>query len=444
MRLVLSARLYGGRFHGRTRNGEAEWPPSPRRLYCALVATAYRMQRPLSDAVRRALLMLERLDPPTIVAAPVAGQSCLQLYVPMNSRKREPQRQKKTIMQQVLGAGAMVHFVWCLPPGVEAEARVLCEVAGEMEYLGTSCDHVAAGGRLVDDVEAFEGDWWVPAAGSDSRAPAPGLLEELDRRHARMVSERRITGTPIISTGRRVSYRRRGQEGRRAYAFALDDLAGGRVAIDPREAILVAAWARHAAIECAPLVDMDAGYVSGHGDDRNRRISYLPLPTIAPKGREGRIRRVLLAEPTGLARGRRLSQAMAGAYLTRLGELEPVAALSPTTAERDAVVARYVSASRTWATVTPVVMPGHYRQRGRERVRVALERAGIGTPVRQIELRRAPAFPGAMSAEEYGVPQYLRGSHRAHAIIEFAEPATGPLAIGSGCHVGLGLMAPLQ
>src|SRR5262249_37107443 len=113
MRLVLSARLYGQRFHGRTRNGEAEWPPSPRRLYCALVAAAYRSQRPLSDAVRRALLMLERLDPPTIVAALVSGQSCLQLYVPMNSRKREPQRQKKTIMQQVLGAGDTVHYVWC-------------------------------------------------------------------------------------------------------------------------------------------------------------------------------------------------------------------------------------------------------------------------------------------------------------------------------------------
>jgi CRISPR-associated protein Csb2 len=391
--------------------------------------------------------MLERLDPPTIVAAPVSGQSCLQLYVPMNSRKREPQRQKKTIVTQMLGAGATVHYVWHLPEGVEAAAHVLCEVAGQMEYLGTSSDHVAAGGRLVNDsadLDVLAGEWWVPAAGSDSRAPAPGLLEELDQRHARIVSERRITGTPVISTGRRVSYRRRGEEGRRAYAFALDDLAGGRVAIDPREAIVVAAWARHTAIECAPLVDIDADYVSGHGEDRNRRISYLPLPTIAPKGREGRIRRVLLAEPNGLARGRRLSQAMAGAYLTRLGEPEPVAALSPVTAERDAVVARYLGASRVWSTITPMVMPGHYRQRGINQVRIALDRAGIRTPVRQIELRRAPVFAGAMSAEEYRVPQYLLSSYRAHAMIEFAEPVTGPLAIGSGCHVGLGLMAPLN
>jgi CRISPR-associated protein Csb2 len=397
--------------------------------------------------VRRALLMLERLDPPTIVAAPVAGQSCLQLYVPMNSRKREPQRQKKTIMQQVLGAGATVHYVWNLPDGVETEARVLCEVAGQMEYLGTSCDHVAAGGRLVDDVaalEAFDGEWWVPAAGSDSRAPAPGLLEELDRRHTRMVSERRITGTPVISTGRRVNYRRRGEEGRRSYPFSLAGLDGDRIAIDPCQAMVVAAWTRHAAIECASLVDMDPGYVSGHGDDRTRRISYLPLPTIAPRGRDGRIRRVLLAEPPGLSRGRRLSQAMAGAYLTPLDNPEPTAALSPIVPERDAVVARYVGTSRVWATVTPMVMPGHYRQRGPEQVCVALERAGILTPARHIQVRRGPAFAGAMSAEQYRVPHYLLGSHRSHAMIEFAEPVTGPLAIGSGCHIGLGLMAPLQ
>jgi CRISPR-associated protein Csb2 len=340
-----------------------------------------------------------------------------------------------------------VHHIWCLPVGVEAEARVLCEVASQMEYFGTSLDHVAAGGRLVEDMaglDVLDGEWWVPAPGSGTMAPAPGLLDALDQRHARILGEKRVTGTPVISAGRRVTYRRRGEGGRTAYAFALAGRDGDRVAIDPRDAIIVAAWTRHAAIECAPIVDMEPGYVSGHGGDRNRRISYLTLPTIAPRGREGRIRRVLLAEPYGFARGRRLSQVMAGAYLTRLGDPEPVAALSPAAAEHDAVVARYVGTSRTWATVTPAVMPGHYRHRGPNQVHIALDRAGIRTPVQQIEVRRAPVFGGAMSAEEYRVPQYLLCSHRAHAMIEFAEPVTGPLAIGSGCHVGLGLMAPLN
>src|SRR5262245_18649456 len=66
-------------------------------------------------------------------------QSCLQLYVPMNSRKREPQRQKKTIVQQALGGAATVHYIWRLLDGVErrhaSSARLLCLARTEVAEM---------------------------------------------------------------------------------------------------------------------------------------------------------------------------------------------------------------------------------------------------------------------------------------------------------------------
>ena len=38
--LCISIRFLGGAFHGRADHGEPEWPPSPLRLYQAIVAAS--------------------------------------------------------------------------------------------------------------------------------------------------------------------------------------------------------------------------------------------------------------------------------------------------------------------------------------------------------------------------------------------------------------------
>jgi CRISPR-associated protein Csb2 len=44
-------------------------------------------------------------------------------------------------------------------------------------------------------------------------------------------------------------------------------------------------------------------------------------------------------------------------------------------------------------------------------------------------------------AGRYRLPEYLKPYPRTHAIITFAEPVPGPVALGGGRHVGLGVMA---
>jgi len=65
-------------------------------------------------------------------------------------------------------------------------------------------------------------------------------------------------------------------------------------------------------------------------------------------------------------------------------------------------------------------------------------------PAHEPALECAPIFPGAERAGSYRVPEYLRQFTKTHAIITFSEPVVGPVLIGAGRYVGLGLMAGLD
>ncbi|HXF52811.1 MAG TPA: type I-U CRISPR-associated protein Csb2 [Hyphomicrobiaceae bacterium] len=247
---------------------------------------------------------------------------------------------------------------------------------------------------------------------------------------------------------------------RPVHAFSLVDNDGAYRSFDPREAIKVAAWLRHAAHERAKAMKLDADFIErfvcGHGENaeaKNDRFSYLPLPTIAPKGRDGRIRRVLLAEPLGGGGGKAqgIARRLAGASLYAEGQDEngerkwraDLRAIDPS---GDGVTLRYLRKAHTFGSVTPLVLPGRDDFRMRKAhalVLKGLAQAGYTTPVAEISLQREPVFPGAEMARAYRVPAYLKEFPRTHAIITFSEEVPGPVAIGAGRHIGLGLFAAL-
>src|SRR5581483_8717579 len=80
--LVIYVRLHDGRYHGR-----GDWPPSPARLFQALVAGAGLSGR-LSEA-KQALKWLEKLPAP-VIAAPRAWQPRrgVLFYMPNNDSDR--------------------------------------------------------------------------------------------------------------------------------------------------------------------------------------------------------------------------------------------------------------------------------------------------------------------------------------------------------------------
>jgi CRISPR-associated protein Csb2 len=111
------------------------------------------------------------------------------------------------------------------------------------------------------------------------------------------------------------------------------------------------------------------------------------------------------------------------------------------------VFERYREPSRFWGSVTPVVLPGMDDRRSRKAIALvvkALAQAGCTSPVTEVSVQAEPVFAGAEMARRYVVPKYLEAFPRVHVIITFAETVLGPLAIGGGRHLGLGVCAGVE
>lgn len=495
--LCIEAHFLAGRYHGRSDEGRArEWPPNPHRLFQALVAAGnlgFRRTE-FSDVKMEALRWLERRGAPEIVAAPEQEAAIYRLYVPNNdmdkvarawAQNKEPEKQPnelrtdKDLRPHRLEGEAAVRFLWPIADdeweGARPHAELLCAEARHLHALGLGIDLVAGNGRILGEADkrALPGVAWIAEAdGYGWRAPAAGSLDDLLARHldqqTRVQSGRgrgaeRFVAPPAPPTVfREVGYHRRAEGRERpVHTFALVDAEGGYRSFDPRRVIEVAAWLRHAAHERARGLKLDAEFIEcfvcGHGDDadaKNDRFSYLPLPTIPFKGRDGRIRRALLVEPHGGggAKARAVARRLSGASLVAEGTGEVMAdlrSLSEDERRQDGVLRAYLppDGATRWGSVTPLVLPGRddYRSRkARALVLKALAQAGFSTPVAEIHLQREPVFPGAEMAGAYRAPAYLKAFPRTHAVITFAEPLHGPLVLGAGRHVGLGVFAALE
>ncbi len=235
------------------------------------------------------------------------------------------------------------------------------------------------------------------------------------------------------------------------HAFALINEDGDYCRFDSTDAMVVAAELRHAAHARAKQLKFDAafteGYVCGHANgshDKDDRFAYVPVPTLAPAGRDNDIRRVMLIQGRKHSKADSLVRRLSNVSLSGKARLRPI-----DNPDKDGVLKKYTEAAERWATVTPVVLPGHLNGRGlanrqKKLVLKSLKHAGIMTPVSEIRLQPDPIFPGAERAGCYRVPEYLRQFTKTHAIITFSEPVIGPVVIGAGRYIGLGLMAGLD
>ncbi|MTW17846.1 type I-U CRISPR-associated protein Cas5/Cas6 [Rhodoplanes serenus] len=493
--LCIEVHFLDGRYHGRSEDGrDRQWPPNPHRLFQALVAAGnlgFRRTE-FSDPKQDALRWLERRAAPEIVAAPACAAPLVRLYVPNNdmdkvarawAQDKEPEKQPnelrtdKDLRPHRLEGDATVRFLWPIADDewerAQPHAAVLCAEARHLHVLGLGIDLVAGHGRVLDQAarRTLPGETWVAEPGVGWRTPIDGSLDELFERHrafGRRVqvgrgrgAERWVAPPSPPTVFQEVAYRRRAAGRRRpVHVFRLVD-EDRTASFDPRTTIEIAARLRHAAHEGARGLKLDPEFVErfvcGHGDDvdsKNDRFSYVPLPTIPFGGRDGRIRRVLLAEPFGGGdtRARAVVRRLTGALLVAEDTGEVTAELRPlSTDERDAdgVLARYCppGGATQWGTATPMVLPGRDDFRSRKAhalVLKALAQAGYATPVAEIHLQREPVFPGGEPAGAYRVPAYLKALPRTHVVITFAEPVQGPLAIGAGRHVGLGLFAEVK
>ncbi|MBB5016452.1 type I-G CRISPR-associated protein Csb2 [Rehaibacterium terrae] len=502
--LVLYIRLHDGRYHGC-----ADWPPSPARLFQALVAGAG-LGGPLAETEKNALEWLERQDPP-LVAAPLARQPSrgVLFYMPNNDSDAiggDPQRMAKirTATKHFkpwhFDAAVPFLYVWSLTEEADGEhAKVICSLAERLYQFGRGIDMAWAWGEVLDDgalkdlFAKHPGHLYRPSAGSSEielLAPCLGSLKSLCLRYEafgdrfRYVKEGesvcvvfrkpptpRFRKTPYNNPPSRQLYELQSATG----AFAPWPLT--------RTTALVAklrdgavGWLKKA----LPGItgDIDRVLVGRRPDGTNdippeHRVRIIPLPSIGHFHADQEIRRVLVeVPPTCPLRADVVARAFSGldVFDQETGEI-----LATLVKADDAGFLRHYALEdalednrlyRVWRTVTPAVLPVASRswQIGRSRMRsqvktgserrVGLERAaaavvqalrhaGVRTRVDAIRLQREPFTASGARTEAFASGTRFAEDRLWHVELTFKEKLAGPLLLGNGRFMGLGLMTPV-
>lgn len=252
-------------------------------------------------------------------------------------------------------------------------------------------------------------------------------------------------------------------------ALSVDPISG--VAPEASFTAKLAAMMRHAchqlirpyAVQGAPWTRFIEGPVCGHGSDANLRIAFAPLPSWTGPRPDGRLRRGLVAIPetvceqfpeqirelifrlrSGIEVFRESADQFLPASDRRFAFLAP--------AENDDSFDLCLDASKTWSSVTPVVLHGHDRRRsGRiSRTKVermlgnALRQVGLETLVAEYDVSQVCFSPGLPPASRFFRPENLNSPDRTiyHVKLTFKCAVSGPILLGLGRHRGLGLFIP--
>lgn len=516
----VSVRFLHSLSHGRADGGVPEWPPSPLRMFQALVASsAARWREPqFSEYAVKALQWLERRPwPEVIAAAGTLSENPYLLYVPNNTAdllvpawkggdvSKVVKREQKPVRSTHL-ADEAVHYLYLLSDDLTEWNRhqgTLKAAARSITHLGWGIDMVAADADLISEEDAAKlpGNRWrpTPIGGLPLRVPKAGSLDDLRRKHGDFLSRLSRDGfkpIPPLSCFDVVGYHSPTvaplpAPSRSLAAFEIHrtiedqekEEHAGKSKFRPfhhvHRVATVAGMVRNATAAVAERIGWDAAVIAsrvlGHGDGDNGqatspdRLHFLPLPSITPNGVSG-IRRVLVVGPPGLDLAP-LRRRLNGEELHDLHSKQPVAMLSsiPTT---DRNVAPFLGPATTWATVTPVILPGYDDPDGLRAKRRARELKGQGSAEEQRSLlarlddrilgliwkafHQAGWTPDALAGAqvEYRVVGWFRGLEvarnyslpplhfpRYHLRIRFARPLHGPLAVGGGRWRGLGLFA---
>ena len=483
--LCISVTFLDPLFHGKGDREEPEWPPSPMRLFQALLAgsrTGCR-NRDWSDAKAEAFRWLEQRHPPIIIAPAAQPASPYTLFVPNNDADKEFDRQKlltsKIATPHRMHNGDTLHYLWPIEepdfPEGQTHAELLCREARHLLALGWGIDQVVGNGRILTEAQgaALPGQRWRAwvarrAGHKQWRVPTEGSLGDLERVHRsslRCVDGKQYRPPLKLKRFALVSYLPEGALAARSYAVF--ELPEG-VAFRQVDVVQVAAMLRSLACREEHQKDFQQQfpdensevYLAGHVNGANRtppRFSYLPLPTIGHEHADGMIRRLLIADPYGGdgARARWARDRLRNAMLVDKDGNQRGILLDLWRPSSKGMIDRYyVGPSQAWSSVTPVILPGYDDFKAIKDARdsqpikaerllfKALRQAGISIEsVADVFLRKAPFWPGAHHPRLYRRPDYLKNFPAWHVHIRFKEPIPGPLAIGAGRHCGLGIFA---
>ena len=487
--LCISITLVDPFFHGKGDGSKPEWPPSPMRLFQALLAGSRagcrnsRWSSDDEDVFRDAFHWLERCKPPQILAPVAKPAAAYTLFVPNNDADKKFDRQDRltskvarphriSICDRSADMRHTLYYLWSIQEErwivARHHAELLCREARNLLAIGWGIDQAVGAGRVLSTAEAasLPGWRWRPCRNGRPgqtrlRVPIEGSLKNLEDVYKSFLNRldrerfnpplklRRFDSQAYISSG--ISLPRR--------QCACFELPEGN-AFRQEATCEVAAMLRSLVCRKEHRRDFQEQfsedsevYLAGHVNSEKStppRFSYLPLPTIGHEHADGMIRRLLIAEPYGGggSHAKWAQERLRNRVLRDTNSDERGVLLDLWRPNSKKMVERYKGKNRDWSTVTPVILPGFDDGKHVKAEKLFLqtvEQAGLPVDaVTDLTLRKAPFWPGSLHPRHYHRPRYLKHLPAWHVQLRFREPISGPLAFGAGRHVGLGLMAILE
>jgi len=438
----LTRRYYGADFRDRSK---AEWPPHPSRLYSALVSAVYHLDggEPHLDALK----WLEKQAPPAIRAGIANKRLACTHFVPVNHEVGS----KKSGFDLMPGArnSRQPRFFPSLTPELEsivfvwANANPNDEVINALEEICSSVQSLGHSSSLCSLYPSFENAEvdYVPNSRGDLpiRVPYPGRLEELE-----FLYQKGFRPTP----GKTVNYSHVSNKPavfeRNLSDFFIWRFGEGIIPL-LSQSLHLCSSVRKALMSIGG--DDAPGLIHGHAGDH---ISIVPLPYVGAQYSDGRLMGVAISLPhsiNGIER-RQILKILGSLESLNMGPagtlgLERVKESSTMTLQEST----WTKSSKTWATVTPLILPIYPKQKEGKRVKDIFIRlakqAKLPLPKR-IEFSKKPFLKGACETSEVTLTRKEKESPRPayHFRVEFEEQTTGPVLLGAHRYFGMGFFKP--
>lgn len=354
--LLLTVHFLDDRYHGLLdKGGPPEWPPSPFRLFQALVAGVARRRELVIDEdepsnvnftpIGQALGWLQKHTqhhPPIIIAPKSKIGQAITRFVPNNDGDKKFDRQERLTAKPTIPTLFLlepdqkpeVHYIWDISDAPTAPMDRIRVAARSLTTLGWGIDMAFADARSVDpsELQELKGVRWYPKKRDGQfedtlRIPTydndTGECTLCDLRHCHSTFINRIEhGKPLKTVDKpkvfeRVLYTSTERLiGRQAVVFKLLDEDFEPTRYPHALTAHIAGVMRHAAIECMKgnepswLAEPDrtewvSRFIRGKNDppsNDHQQVSYIPLPSIGHEHADAKIRNVMIVAPMGRER----------------------------------------------------------------------------------------------------------------------------------------------
>lgn len=454
------------------QDSAGEWPPSPARLFSALVAADGTGPR-CAVTTGEELEWLESLGPPVIVASgpeDVLSSPLNVRYAVMNRRadgavQEYPARIAKEVRPGVRQApkDPTIVYLWPNATASPEHFRSLSRRAGRIGYLGCADSPVRV---TVTDEELVSGTvaWCPEDTGSHALPIAfPGFLGALDRAYnawcegqpvrRSWVPTRRARYRPPISPEDPVV-----ASTRDVIWMRFERSLSGRHLLAMTETLRAAVLDQ--AQRLAPEVALPA-ILHGHRQpgERGSQVDFLGLLDVGHPRATGRLMGAAISLPIDAGPALVELVRSAAARLASAELVGPAGSSSETASFRVKVALyggerrpwaatprRWSRPSKVWQSATPVVHERWARRGPRlEEIARWCVHAGIPEEAELVDVRhsRGPLVRGALDLPSSGIfreKQELRPY--SHMALEFDRLVEGPIVVGRSRQYGFGLFIP--